>query len=144
MLSLFMGKIVWLTMDKQINPIRQVRKSPFRWIGYFFLWALLCVMLGVLLRTEDGDRRVSRSNRDVSWERASAGFAPHPDQYSEPVIQVYAARTWGAKQAFAVHTWIATKRANDSDYKVSQVIGWRQRRGGTALFSENSILQEKY
>ena len=48
------------------------------------------------------------------WSRArwdSAGLAPDPVSTPEPVIQVYAARAWGWKAVFAVHSWIVFKRA---------------------------------
>lgn len=67
------------------------------------------------------------------------GFAPQPGIHHEAVIQVYAARTRGQKGALAVHTWIATKRTGASHYVVSQVIGWRLHRAGTAVFSEGDV-----
>ena len=36
-------------------------------------------------------------------------MAPPPDTHPEAVVQVYAARTWGWKGAFAVHSWIVFK-----------------------------------
>jgi len=69
----------------------------------------------------------------------SYGYAPHPDDFEEAVIQVYAARTRGQKKALAVHTWIAVKRKGADQYIITQVFGWRLRRGGTALFSEPGI-----
>ena len=48
------------------------------------------------------------------WSQArwdSAGLAPDPATTPEPVVQVYAARAWGWKGVFAVHSWIVTKRA---------------------------------
>ena len=48
------------------------------------------------------------------WSRArwdSAGLAPDPATTPEPVVQVYAARAWGWKGVFAVHSWIVIKRA---------------------------------
>jgi len=52
-----------------------------------------------------------------------------PTLNSEPLIQVYAARTWGIKGALAVHTWISTKRHNAEHYTNTQVIGWRYMHG---------------
>ena len=69
----------------------------------------------------------------------SYGYAPHPDDFDEAIIQVYSARTRGAKKALAVHTWIATKRKGADQYMITQIFGWRLRRGGTALFSEPGI-----
>lgn len=63
----------------------------------------------------------------------------HLTQSDEPVIQVYAARTWGLKGLFAVHTWIAMKRQGSNDFEVIQVIGWRGDRQGNVLFREANI-----
>jgi hypothetical protein len=49
------------------------------------------------------------------------------------VVQVYAARTVGARGAFGVHTWVATKAPGAEDYTVYEVIGWRLRRGGSVV-----------
>ncbi len=69
----------------------------------------------------------------------SYGYAPLPGEHDEAVVQVYGARTRGAKKALAMHCWIATKRKGANHYVISQVIGWRLQRGGTALFSEPGI-----
>ena len=66
----------------------------------------------------------------------STGQAPVPAETPEPVVQVYAARTWGMRGAVAVHTWIAAKRTGAENYLRYEVIGWRLRRTGTALVRE--------
>ena len=73
------------------------------------------------------------------WGAAShepTGQAPDPTETPEPVVQVYAARTWGRRGAVAVHTWIAAKRSGAENYFRYEVIGWRLRRTGTALVRE--------
>lgn len=70
------------------------------------------------------------------WSQAShaaTGQAPPPERAPEAVVQVYAARTWGLRGAVAVHTWIATKRPRAEHYVRREVIGWRLRRGASAL-----------
>ena len=57
--------------------------------------------------------------------RKSAGIAPDPSVTKEAVLQVYGADTWGWRGWFAIHTWIATKRTGESNYKVYDVVGWR-------------------
>ena len=57
--------------------------------------------------------------------RKSAGMAPDPSVTKEAVLQVYGADTWGWRGWFAIHTWIATKRTGESNYKVYDVVGWR-------------------
>ncbi|KIH78155.1 lipoprotein [Geoalkalibacter ferrihydriticus DSM 17813] len=72
------------------------------------------------------------TSSDRDWRtasRQSAGIAPDPGQTSEAILQVYAARAWGWRGWFAVHTWIATKRSTEPFYIVYEVIGWRENRG---------------
>lgn len=64
------------------------------------------------------------------WRTASsepAGLAPDPTVQREALVQVYAARTWGWRGWFGVHTWIAVKPTNADAYRVYEVIGWRLR-----------------
>lgn len=72
-----------------------------------------------------------RTWREAS--RDSAGLAPAPDVEVGAVVQAYAARVWGWRGWFADHTWVATKAAGEDSYTVYEVIGWRLRRGGSAL-----------
>lgn len=70
------------------------------------------------------------------WSSASlepVGLAPDPALTPQPVVQVYAARTWGARGAFAVHTWIAVKPRNARAWTVYEVIGWKLRWTDSAL-----------
>src|ERR1700676_4755587 len=41
------------------------------------------------------------------WD--SAGLAPDPAEHPEPIIQFYAARTWGWRGILGVHSWVAFK-----------------------------------
>ena len=50
-----------------------------------------------------------------------------PAAVSEPVVQVYGARTIGAKGLFGVHTWVAVKPTDAPQWTVYEVIGWRLR-----------------
>ena len=87
----------------------------------FFLGAatILSSALGA-----DGWRRASRE---------SAGLAPSPQEEPQAVVQAYAARVWGWRGLFADHTWIATKDVGANFYTVYEVIGWRLRRGMSAV-----------
>lgn len=79
---------------------------------------------------------LSAGVRGQDWRTAShepVGLAPDPLVTPEPVLQVYAARTWGWRGTFGVHTWVAVKPANAKTYTVYEVIGWRARYGGSAL-----------
>jgi len=59
--------------------------------------------------------------------------APDPSQHADAIVQVYGADVWGFRGKFAIHTWIATKAKDASNYQIYQVIGWRQRRGRPVL-----------
>ena len=60
-----------------------------------------------------------------------------PAVVSEPVVQVWGARTRGAKGIFGVHTWIAVKPEGASEYTVYEIIGWRLRWTDSALVIRN-------
>jgi hypothetical protein len=61
------------------------------------------------------------------------GLAPDPAATPEAVVQFYAARTWGFRGNFGVHTWVAVKPANAPAYTVYEVIGWKLRWSESAL-----------
>jgi hypothetical protein len=70
------------------------------------------------------------------WRTAShrpVGLAPDPAEHPAAVVQVYAARTFGWRGAFAVHTWLAAKPAGADEYARYEVIGWYARSGGSAV-----------
>ena len=60
-------------------------------------------------------------------------LAPDPATTPEAVIQVYAARAWGWKGIFAVHSWIIMKRQDAPTYERYEVVGWGVRRGAPAI-----------
>ena len=77
-------------------------------------WLLLLIVLPVLLSVG-----VIYSARAEHWSRArwdATGMAPAPEEHRDAVVQVYAARTWGWKGAFAVHSWIALKPEGAAAY----------------------------
>jgi len=79
---------------------------------------------------------VSRIATSQDWRTASTepvGLAPDPAAVPEAVVQVYAARAWGWRGLFGVHTWIAVKAENAKAYTVYEVIGWRLRWSESAL-----------
>jgi hypothetical protein len=59
--------------------------------------------------------------------------APLPAEHNAPIVQVYAARTWGKKGALAVHTWIVTKRRGEAFYTRHEIVGWQLRWSSNAL-----------
>jgi hypothetical protein len=72
---------------------------------------------------------VTAENRD--------GIAVDPATVSEPVVQVWGARTRGAKGIFGVHTWVAVKPEGAAEYTVYEVVGWRLRWSESALVIRN-------
>ncbi len=73
---------------------------------------------------------------DEHWRvasRRSAQLAPSPATESAAVVQVYAARAYNWRGAFAVHTWISVKREFAPSYTVYELIGWRLHMGLPAL-----------
>jgi uncharacterized protein DUF3750 len=72
-------------------------------------------------------------------DRSSAGIAPRPENTPEAVVQVYYARALNWRGIFGVHTWIATKPENATEYIVHQVIGWRLYRGLSSVASAPGI-----
>jgi len=60
------------------------------------------------------------------WElrRDSSEQAPPAADNDEAIVQVYAARAARWRGSFGVHTWIATKRRNETSYTRMEVIGY--------------------
>jgi hypothetical protein len=70
------------------------------------------------------------------WSKArwdSAGLAPDPAQHSEPIIQFYAARTYGWRGILGVHTWVVFKPRGAPAYTRYEVVGWGVGPGVPAL-----------
>lgn len=91
---------------------------------------LVCALLvGIALATGCASLR-------GDWRTASqapVGTAPDPADTREAVVQVYAARAYGWRGVFGVHTWVAVKPADARAYTVYEVIGWRLRYRDTAV-----------
>ena len=94
-------------------------------VGYFAAAGLVALAAAVAGRVTAQD-----------WRTASqepVGLAPDPAKTPEAVVQVYAARVWGLRGVFGVHTWIAVKPAAAREYTVYEIIGWRLHYQDTAL-----------
>jgi hypothetical protein len=89
------------------------------------------LLLGPACAALTGMANMSQDWRTAS--RESAGIAPDPATTPEAVIQVYGARAFGWRGAFAVHSWIAVKRQGAPSFVTYEVIGWRQWHGHSAL-----------
>src|SRR5690349_3342600 len=93
-------------------------------------FALYAVVLGTVTAA------TSCMTTGSDWRTASrepVGLAPDPAQVKEAVVQVYGARTFGAKGWFGVHTWVAVKPAEASAWTVYEVVGWRLRWSESAI-----------
>jgi hypothetical protein len=112
------------------------RLPAFRLSGAYRRWAvrLAVVLLAFLLPVGASlvGRAVSPANAANWWDarRDSAGLAPDAAGTPEAVLQVYAARAYGWRGAFGVHTWFAVKPAGAAHYERLEVIGWYVYRGG--------------
>lgn len=74
------------------------------------------------------------------WRTASrepVGLAPDPAVVKEAMVQVYGARAVGAKGLFGVHTWVAVKPSDASEWTVYEVVGWRLRSTGNVVVVRN-------
>lgn len=83
----------------------------------------------------------------TDWRTASrepVGLAPDPATTPEAVIQVYAARAWGWRGYFGVHTWVAVKPAGAAAYTVYEVIGWRLRHSQSAVVIRERVPDERW
>lgn len=62
----------------------------------------------------------------ASAGRASTGLAPGPKAFDGAVVQLYGARAFNWRGAFAMHTWIAVKPRSGRTYTTYEVQGWRR------------------
>ena len=76
--------------------------------------------------------------------RASAGPAPDAATTPEAIVQVYGARAFGWRGAFAVHTWIAVKRPNAPVYTTYEVSGWHYWHGGGAVNVQQGLPDRRW
>ncbi len=98
------------------------------------VWLVLLLVLFVLPHVWSASQVYGSSFEHWSQARwDSAGLAPDPATTPEPVIQVYAARAWGWKAVFAVHTWLAIKPAGAPAFERYEVVGWGVGRGAPAV-----------
>ncbi len=104
-------------------------------------WIILSTGLLLLLLTGPIAVAVGdETNMAGDWRlatRESSGLAPAPETTREAVVQVYGARAFRWRGAFAVHSWISIKPENAAEYTTYEVVGWRASRGGRAVRIHN-------
>lgn len=93
------------------------------WIGLFIM--LFCAGPAAVYLA--GGARLHGDWRVASQH--ATGLAPDPADVPEAVVQVYAARAFGWRGVFSVHTWLAVKPTQATRYTRYEVIGWRLYRG---------------
>jgi hypothetical protein len=101
------------------------------WRSVVLVLLIALVTTPVLWKVSMGVANPFRHWSEARWD--SAGLAPDPATTSEAVVQVYAARAWGWKGIFAVHTWLVMKREGASRYDRYEVVGWGVRHGRPAV-----------
>ena len=82
-----------------------------------------------------------------NWRTAShepAGIAVDPSKQKNAVIEVYAADAFSWRGWFAVHTLIAVKTQDATEFTVYEVVGWRIRSGLPALREYKTVTHERY
>lgn len=97
---------------------------------------VLSIVLGLLILPHLLTAGFVYGQQVTHWSQArwdSAGLAPDPATTRDAVIQVYAARAWGWKGAFGVHSWLIMKREGAPAYERYEVVGWGVRRGSPAV-----------
>lgn len=119
------------------NPYARRSKSRNKWrmiLGPFMAFLLLCGGLIYFHPHEDWK----------TADRSSSHLAPLPAEEKEAVVQVYAARTFGWRKYFAVHTWIAAKEKDADFYTVYQVLGYQLPTRGTSVSIARDIPDRKW
>lgn len=84
---------------------------------------------------------------NTNWREASrdpAGLAVDPVTQKQAVIEFYAADAFSWRGWFAVHTWIAIKPEDATEYTVYEVVGWRVKRGLPALREYQTATPDRY
>ena len=107
------------------------------WVFRFLKWqGRLLLLILLLLLGPLAVLGLGKLDLNTHWSAASLDSsrqAPHPGAYPPALVLVYGARAYNWRGAFAIHTWIATKRRGASHYSVYQVIGWNLYRGRPAV-----------
>jgi Protein of unknown function (DUF3750) len=96
--------------------------SSWGWAGWSALLLLGLVLLPLVWRVASVWAADAPHWSTARWD--SAGLAPDPAQTPEPVIQFYAARTWGWRGILGVHSWVAFKPRGADHFTRYEVVGW--------------------
>lgn len=119
------------------NPYCHRSSSRNRWRRIFWLCMAFLLACGGLIYFYPAE----------NWktaDRSSSRLAPLPAEEPEAVVQVYAARAFGWRKYFAVHTWIAVKEKDAGFYTVYQVMGYQLPAKGTSVSIARDIPDRKW
>jgi hypothetical protein len=111
-----------------------MRSGRMLWLGSLLLLVIVPLVWSAGVVQGGAPRHWSQAR----WD--SAALAPDPATTPEPVVQVYAARAWGWKGIFAVHTWIIMKRASAPAFERYEVVGWGVGRGAPAIRKDMRVV----
>lgn len=92
------------------------------WPSWVILAVIGFVLLPIALRAAAVWAAEQSHWSAARWD--SAGLAPAPAQHPEPIIQFYAARSWGWRGIFGVHSWVVFKPRGAAAYTRYEVLGW--------------------
>ncbi len=77
-------------------------------------------------------------------DRSSMGIAPRPEDESDALVQIYAARAFRWRGYFAVHTWVATKEKNAAAYTTYHVTNFGLRRTGSTIVMQEDLPDRRW
>ena len=85
----------------------------------------------------------SKNSNWATASRKSAGLVPLAHLDTEAKVQIYSAKAFAWRGRFSVHTWIALKEKNATNYRVYHAALWNSYRGqGIVAFDED--LPDRY
>ncbi len=99
--------------------------------GHGLAAVMLVLLAGPIVVLAAGMAPMDRDWRTAS--REPTGIAPDPGTHKEAIIQVYGARAFSWRGAFAIHSWIAVKREGAAEFVSYEVIGWNVGQGRSAV-----------
>ena len=94
---------------------------------------ILLLLLGLGPFSLVAGGKVSLEGDWAEASRETSGLAPDPMLNAEALVQVYQARAFKWRGAFAVHTWIAITPEHALQYPTYEVIGWHVGHGEGAI-----------
>lgn len=112
--------------NRNTRPTAFALRRTLRWLTGIII-ALMIAATG--MRSSASDWRTA--------SREPVGLAPDPSVVKEAMVQVYGARSVGAKGLFGVHTWVAVKPSDAPEWTVYEVVGWRLRSTGNVVVVRN-------